>query len=82
MSIDEGYLFQGDRVLLTKNSRTLGVENGTIGTAVFVDRLRKTITVQTDSGTRVLIPLSDYRHERGPHKGEIAVRLGLRGHHA
>jgi conjugative relaxase-like TrwC/TraI family protein len=76
VSLANGDVFVGDRVLFTKKSRSLGVENGETGTVLSVERLRRLLTVKLDDGERVVIPLKGYKHERGEHKGEVAVRLG------
>ncbi|MBI1827222.1 MAG: relaxase domain-containing protein [Planctomycetes bacterium] len=71
----DGYIFEGDRVLLDKNSRPLGVHNGDLGTVVSKGRLRNTITVALDDGRDVVIPLNSYPHVKlgyavTTHKGQ------------
>lgn len=48
----------GDRVVATKNSRGLGVRNGTRGTVTGVDPDRRELTVQIDDGAEVHLPES------------------------
>jgi|CXWL01.1.fsa_nt_gi conjugative relaxase-like TrwC/TraI family protein len=58
--VEDGYLFRGDRVLLTVTDRLLGVNNGETGTITSVNALRKRIRVKLDDGRRVVIPLRTY----------------------
>jgi len=76
VAVGDDHLFSGDRVMFTKRSRELGLENGWTGTVLSVNRLRKRIAAKLDNGKRVVIPLNRYKHKRGLHKGECAVRLG------
>lgn len=48
----------GDRVVAMKNSRGLGVRNGTRGTISEVDPGRRSLSVQTDEGAQVELPES------------------------
>jgi ATP-dependent exoDNAse (exonuclease V) alpha subunit len=58
MAIGEQRLYEGDRVLFTRNRRALGVENGNLGT---VDKIeRSVLTVQLDKGRAVQLDLADY----------------------
>lgn len=43
----------GDRILCRRNSDTLGVRNGTLGTVAAVEPARRTLTLETDRGSRV-----------------------------
>lgn len=55
----------GDRVVFTRNSRWVGVKNGQTGelTGWRVDgRSRVELTVQTDSGKRVVFSVDEYSH--------------------
>ncbi len=54
-------IHQKDRVMFTRNSRTLGVMNGDMGTALRAvgERL---LLVRLDSGRTVTVPLADYEH--------------------
>jgi len=54
-------LYKGDRVLFTKNSRELGVDNGTLGTVLALQPRQKIATVKLDSGEIVQIPLKTYK---------------------
>jgi conjugative relaxase-like TrwC/TraI family protein len=74
--IDDGYLNKGDRVILRKLDRSLDVSNGDLGTVTAVHPLRRRLDVLLDDGRKVLIPLNDYKHDRGPEKGKVAVSLG------
>ena len=49
-----------DRVLFTKNSAVLGVDNGTTGTVRAVDAAAQTLTVRLDNGQETLIPCREY----------------------
>jgi len=58
-----GTRFQnGDRILFTRNSKRLGVENGCLGTILEVDVAHQILTVRLDKGKHVLIPVKDYEH--------------------
>ena len=74
--MDGAHLCKGDRVLFTKNSRPLGVNNGDLGTVVTVNQLRTRVSVRIDSGKRVDVLIKKYNHKRGDRKGELALRLG------
>ncbi len=76
VKVDRAHLCKGDRVLFTKNSRPLGVNNGDLGTVVTVNQLRKRVSVRIDSGKRVDVLIKKYNHKRGDRKGELALRLG------
>lgn len=54
----------GDRVLFTRNSRPLGVTNGSLGTVCRTDPGRSLLVVRLDSGAVVAVPLADYPHVR------------------
>ncbi len=53
-------IYEGDRILFTKNSTRLGVQNGTLATAKTIDR--KFLTARLDTGDLVKIPHHDYQH--------------------
>jgi conjugative relaxase-like TrwC/TraI family protein len=55
VTIGEDKIHEGDRVLFTKNARTLGVSNGTFATVTEVSR--KSIRVTLDNKKSALIPL-------------------------
>ena len=54
------FIYEGDRVLLTKNNRTLKVRNGDIGTLSEIDRTTRTLKITLDNGNHVKIPLTFY----------------------
>lgn len=49
---------KGDRVMFLRNDRSLGVKNGTLGTAEFV--AANTLQVRTDDGRQIKIDLRNY----------------------
>jgi conjugative relaxase-like TrwC/TraI family protein len=53
-------LYKADRVLFTKNSKTIGVENGSLGTVIGFHQVRDIATVKLDSGETVQVPLKKY----------------------
>lgn len=50
-----------DRILFTKNSQVLGVQNGTTGTIKEVNPRTKTLRVKLDSGQETLVPCREYQ---------------------
>lgn len=48
----------GDRIMTLKNTRRLGVKNGTRGTVESVDEVRREITIRRDDGTAITLPRS------------------------
>ncbi len=50
----------GDRVVFTKRSTVLGIENGSFGTALSSSPEGSTLTVRLDSGKVVVVPLAHY----------------------
>lgn len=55
----EGQSFAvGDRIMTLKNTRRLGVKNGTRGTVESVDELRREITIRRDDDTAITLPRS------------------------
>lgn len=54
-------LFKGDRVLFTKNSRALDVQNGSLGTVIDLKLDQKIAVVRVDKGPTVQIPLKTYQ---------------------
>jgi len=61
VKIGRDTIHEKDRVLFTKNSLTLGVQNGTTGTVKEVDVRRHSLTVKLDNGQESLIPLREYQ---------------------
>jgi ATP-dependent exoDNAse (exonuclease V) alpha subunit len=62
IEVNKETIFEGDRVLFTRNKKPLGVRNGDLGTVKEVDPFRQVLTVALDSGERVKVPLSSYEH--------------------
>lgn len=62
--IGENYLYENDRVLFTRNSRAIGVKNGSLGTVIRVDLFEKRLVVCLDGGALVTVPLKEYDHIR------------------
>ncbi len=67
--------YERDRVVFTKNSATLGVQNGSFGTIVELKRLRAIAMVKMDTGETLPIPLRSYKalelgHAVTTHKGQ------------
>lgn len=65
----------GDRVLFTRNSMTVGVKNGSLGTVTTADPALQTLRVRVDGGPDILVPLEAYGHVRlgyavTTHKGQ------------
>lgn len=52
--------YVGDRVLFERNQKTIGVDNGDLGTVVAVSSKRGMISVKLDRGQQVLVKLSQY----------------------
>jgi Ti-type conjugative transfer relaxase TraA len=48
----------GDRIMTLKNTRRLGVKNGTRGTVESVDEVRREVTIRRDDGTAITLPRS------------------------
>lgn len=48
----------GDRIMTLKNTRRLGVKNGTRGTVESVDEARREVTIRRDDGTAITLPRS------------------------
>ena len=70
--------YQGDRILLTRNSRPLSVRNGDLGTIVGLDEKRNILSVRLASKNIVHIPVEHYEHVRlgyavTTHKGQGAT---------
>ena len=52
---------RGDRILFTKNSRSLGIQNGMMGTVEKTNRTLKTVTVRIDGSDQTkTVSLRDY----------------------
>jgi conjugative relaxase-like TrwC/TraI family protein len=62
--LDGSEVAAGDRVLFTRNSRLLGVTNGSLGTVVRADPGRRRLAVRLDGGPVVSVPVADYPHLR------------------
>ena len=60
-SLAEASLYQSDRVLFTKNSKTVGVENGSLGTVTGLKSGSSIAVVKLDSGVTVQVPLKSYK---------------------
>ncbi len=60
VSIDKQKIFVNDRVVFTKNKKTIGVRNGEFGTVKEIDVLLKTMKVTLDNGNRVKVWLPSY----------------------
>jgi conjugative relaxase-like TrwC/TraI family protein len=54
-------LYKGDRVLFTKTSNDMGVENGTLGTILEIQPFRRVAIVKTDSDKTINVPLKSYK---------------------
>lgn len=52
----------GDRVLFTRNSKSVGVKNGSLGTLVVADPALQALRVRLDAGRDVVVPLQTYDH--------------------
>jgi conjugative relaxase-like TrwC/TraI family protein len=73
-----GIFYTGDRVLFTRKSRLLGVENGSLGEIASLDTQTKELFVRLDTEERIRVPLEDYEHVRlgyavTTHKGQGAT---------
>ncbi|MCC7144495.1 MAG: relaxase domain-containing protein [Candidatus Eisenbacteria bacterium] len=62
LEVGEQRIHQGDRVLLTRNARLLGVRNGDLGTVDALSFDQNAITVRLDHGRQVRLDLSHYPH--------------------
>lgn len=60
LSLDGESLLEGDRVLFSKRSRALELENGDTGTVLAVNSRARQLYVQLDRGPKVLVDLSLY----------------------
>lgn len=75
VSVEGVSVFTGDRIIFTRNARTLGVCNGDLGTVRGVHQPTKTLIVALDSGRTVAVPLDAYAHVKlgyavTTHKGQ------------
>jgi len=59
--VGEHHITEGDRVLFTKNSKKLGVENGTLGTVLGITPAANLAVVKLDGGQTVTVPLRTYK---------------------
>jgi conjugative relaxase-like TrwC/TraI family protein len=55
-------IFQGDRVVFTKKSRSLGVENGDFGTVKEINERRGKVTVELDGGRELTFSTKNHDH--------------------
>ena len=53
--------YEKDRVVFTRNSQSLGVQNGSTGRVQGIDAAHKTLTVQLDGGEKVMVPYEAYQ---------------------
>jgi ATP-dependent exoDNAse (exonuclease V) alpha subunit len=65
----------GDRVMFTRNSKSVGVKNGSLGTVANADPALQALRVRLDGGPEVVVPLDAYPHVRlgyavTTHKGQ------------
>lgn len=60
----ESQVHVGDRVLFTKNSRQLGVENGSLGTVTAIRQFPSKIHVVLDDGRQVTVDVRRFPHVR------------------
>lgn len=51
-----------DRIICTRNQRSLGVRNGQLGTVVDINHMQQTMLVRIDKGPSVVIPVEHYAH--------------------
>jgi ATP-dependent exoDNAse (exonuclease V) alpha subunit len=64
-------IYESDRVMLTRNCRYYGVENGNLGTLARIDQSRGTVTIRLDDKPRpVTVSLERYNRHGA------AIRLG------
>lgn len=61
MTVNGYEMHEGDRVMFTKKSNKLGVQNGDLGTVVKVNPLTDHIYVKLDKNELVSVPLFSYR---------------------
>lgn len=76
LEIQGSRAYVGDRVLFSKNDRSLGVNNGDIGTVVAIHPLFQQMTVAVDGGERVTVRPKEYVLRGAEQQGECALRLG------
>ena len=62
LRIGQTEFYEHDRVLITRNSRTLGVKNGQLGTVRRINRWFSRLTVALDSGQFVSLNLNSFPH--------------------
>lgn len=60
--VDRETVFEGDRIVFTRNSRLYGVKNGQLGTVSQIDPERNMLAATLDDGRRVSVPLERYEH--------------------
>ena len=62
LKIERDTVFEGDRIVFTRNSRLYGVKNGQLATVLEIDPERRRLTATIDNGERVTFPLAKYPH--------------------
>lgn len=75
ITLHKGHVHVGDRVVLRQNAPKLGVQSGTTGTVLGLDPILRHMTVRTDEGERIVLPLRSYKIRHGDRKGQVAVDL-------
>jgi Ti-type conjugative transfer relaxase TraA len=53
--------YEKDRIVFTRGSTTIGVENGTTGKVQEIDTLHRTFTIKLDNGKKVFVPYDAYQ---------------------
>ena len=76
ITLRRGTFSPGDRVMTLKNSRGLGVTNGTRGNVETVDPERRTLTFRTDDGRSIALPQSYLE------AGHVTHAYAITGHKA
>ena len=62
LQVEGETLHEKDRVLFTRNSLVLGVQNGTTGRVTDVDASGQTLTIRLDNGRETQVPVTEYPH--------------------
>ena len=62
LQVEGETLHEKDRVLFTRNSLVLGVQNGTTGRVMDVDTAGQTLTIRLDNGRETQVPVNEYPH--------------------
>jgi conjugative relaxase-like TrwC/TraI family protein len=74
LKVAETEFAAGDRVVCQRNSRELGVKNGTRGTVEQIDRDRRTLSLATDRGDRIEL------RDRYLQDGHVRHAYAITGH--